>query len=96
MNRAVISPLLFRLSVAFSSKPRGSQKGPLLLYSTGQETKMALAATLGPSRSQAAPCPTSHPSNCKYTTKEQHLGARVEVLLAIQSSVKQDSLQTVE
>lgn len=39
VNTVVISPLLFRLSVAFSSKSPGSQEGPVLLYTIGQEVR---------------------------------------------------------
>lgn len=51
MNRVVISPLLFRLSPAFSSKSHGSQGASVTVFDWLGYERVVLSGTLDLSRS---------------------------------------------
>lgn len=75
VNRVVISPPLFRLSLAFSSKSHSSQEGPALLYLIGQETREWFLLGLSRSQSPLYHHP-SHPPPSKLHAHTQRIATR--------------------
>lgn len=72
LNTVVISPLLFRLSVAFSSKSPGSLEGPVLLYAIGLGGEKM--GRRGASRGQREPPPSLHTQNTHPKNQSEFKG----------------------
>lgn len=105
VNRVVILPLLFRLSPAFSSKSHGLPGGAgVTVFDWSERWESVSYWDTRPLKvTVTPPTPNVHPHCSPLTAHRSRIHpkktiqeARIQVLLSIQWSVKQDPHQTVK